>query len=49
MDRRKAFQLAATLLALCAVILLVLIQVVYKPDWNKLLSGKNRQGKYEKR
>ena len=47
--RNEAFSLGWKITALCAVILLVLIQVVYKPDWKKLLSGKNRQGKYEKR
>ena len=47
--RNAAFSLGWKITAVCAVILLVLVQIVYKPDWKKLLTGKNRQGKYEKR
>ena len=47
--RNAAFSLGWKITAVCAVILLVLVRIVYKPDWKKLLSGKNRQGKYEKR
>ena len=47
--RNAAFSLGWKITAVCAVILFILVQIVYKPDWKKLLSGKNRQGKYEKR
>ena len=47
--RNEAFSLGWKITAISAVILFVLVQVVYKPDWKKLLSGKKRQGKYEKR
>ena len=47
--RNEAFSLGWKITAICAVILFILVQIVYKPDWKKLLSGKNRQGKYEKR
>ena len=46
--RNAAFSLGWKITAVCAVILFILVQIVYKPDWKKLLSGKNRQGKYEK-
>ena len=47
--RNAAFSLGWKITAVCAVILFVLVQIVYKPDWKKLLSGKNCQGKFEKR
>ena len=47
--QNKAFSLGWKITALCAVILFGLVQVVYKPDWKKLLSGKNHRGKYEKK
>ena len=47
--RNAAFSLGWKITAVCAVILFILVQIVYRPDWKKLLSGKNRQGKYEKR
>ena len=47
--RNAAFSLGWKITAVCAVILFILVQIVYKPDWKKLLSGKNCQGKFEKR
>ena len=47
--RNEAFSLGWKITAVCTIILLVLVQMVYQPDWKKLLSGKNCQGKYEKR
>ena len=47
--RNAAFSLGWKITAVCAVILFILVQIVYRPDWKKLLTGKNRRGKFEKR
>ena len=32
----------------CAAVFLLLVQVVYRPDWSQLLGRKNSRGRFEK-
>ena len=45
----KAFSLGWKISAVCVLILLLLIHVVYRPDWKHLVKPVGRNGRYEKK
>ena len=46
--RNAAFSLGWKVSLLCMTAFLVLVQTVYKPDWQKLPGKKRRHGKYQR-
>ncbi len=46
--KNAAFSLGWKISLGCAAVFLLLVQLVYKPDWRHLLPGASKQGKYQK-
>ncbi len=44
----RAFSLGWKVSLGCAAVFLALVQLCYKPDWNKLLNRKNKSGRFQK-